>query len=299
MTKKTAITRLEQKTFRARLQAAVGRADEIVQVAHITEPPVDPLVLAASEAPLLRACGDNFRNKFDGQLEYHKARRRFLLLYNTKYDVGLLPGEHHPRTRFSIAHELAHFYLDEHHTFLRGGGKSHASCGEFEVGVKMEREADAFASGMLLPTKLFQPLVNEDDLTLSRIDDFAALFRTSLVSTAIRAAQVSHFPTAFVGIRGGQVAWTSLAPCLVENGCYPPERGPLESPTARDEWASYRAGNTVRTQHRAFAKHWFRTYGNERLEQLPVTEQFLPAPVMNTLLVLLTIPEEELYEELD
>jgi len=32
-----------------------------------------------------------------------------------------------------------------------------------------------------------------------------------------------------------------------------------------------------------------------RLQHTPITEHYLPAPVMDTLIVLLTVPEEEFY----
>ncbi len=61
---------------------------------------------------LLLRSGD-YRSKFDGQIEYHRANNRFLLFYNTKYDDPQT-GEHHPRTRFSFGHELGHYFgLDE------------------------------------------------------------------------------------------------------------------------------------------------------------------------------------------
>ncbi len=87
-------------------------------------------------------------------MEYHRSRNRFLLLYNTKYDAYLLPGQHHPRTRFSIAHELGHYFLEPHRAYLRRTGKSHPSKGEFLSDRTIEMEADAFAAGLLMPSAL-------------------------------------------------------------------------------------------------------------------------------------------------
>ena len=44
-------------------------------------------------------------------------------------------------------------------------------------------------------------------------------------------------------------------------------------------------------------RDWFRTYDAEHLQEITVTEHYLPAPVMNTLIVLLTVPEDELYDD--
>jgi hypothetical protein len=216
------------------------------------------------------------------------------LLFNTKYDDSQSPGTHHPRTRFSIAHELGHFYLDRHHAYLRRGGTPHGSRSEFASDIMIEREADAFAAALLMPVSLIGPLVNDDELTLDRVEELAGSFQTSRVSTAIRAVQVSDFPAAVVGLRNGAVAWTFQSDSLVQGGCYPGKRGTISSPTARQKWQSFAAGDYDKSIAQAYARHWFRTYETDRLEDLPVTEHFLPVPVMDTLIVLLVVPEDEL-----
>lgn len=273
---------------------ATEQAEELIRSLGVTTPPVDPLAVIESESPLLAARGDNFRDRFDGQIEYHPSKHRFLLLYNTKYDQD---GRHHPRTRFSIAHELGHYFIESHHAYLRGGGKPHPSRGEFASLVDMEREADAFAAGLLMPSYLISPRVNETDLSLDRVRELADHFQTSLVSTAIRSAQCSHFPTAVAGIRDGNILWQFQAQCLVESGCYPGERGSIRSLSARNAWKIFQSGKTVGTAGTSFAKEWFRTYDKDELDHLSVTEEYLPVPSMRTLVVLLSIPEDELYDE--
>lgn len=275
---------------------ATEQAESLIQSLGCAAPPVDPLAVAASETPILIARGDDFRDRFDGQLEYHASKRRFLLLFNTKYDRG---EEHHPRTRFSIAHELGHYFIAPHHAYLRGGGKPHPSHDEFASAVDMEREADAFAAGLLMPSHLLGPRVNEIDLSLARIRELAEEFHTSLVSTAIRGAQVSHFPTAVAGIRDGNVMWQFQAECLVEAGCYPGERGPLRSSDARRAWAEFQSGTAARSRGTSYIKEWFRTYEKTEFDHRPVIEEYLPVPSMQTLVVVLSIPEDELYDDDD
>ena len=290
---------MDWKILTNRLEKAASHAADIVAASSMIAPPIDPLRIAAAEHRLLRVRGDDFRKRFDGQLEYHPDHGKFLLLFNNKYDRGLPDDSHHPRTRFSIAHELGHFYLDEHHAFLRRGGPAHASHSEFTTPVVMEREADAFAAGLLMPAPLMRPLVNEAELTPASLSSIAGIFETSLVSTAIRAVQLSDFPIAVAGIRNGRVVWTFPAECLIEQGCYPAERGAIQSKTAAERWQAFAAGDTSKTTAQAYAREWFRTYDRDRLETLPVTEYHLPVQVMETLVVLLTIPEEELSVESD
>jgi len=55
---------------------------------------------------------DDFGDAFDGRLEYQ--RPRFIIFYNTKYDAWPHMGEHHPKVKFTVAHELGHFFLNAH-----------------------------------------------------------------------------------------------------------------------------------------------------------------------------------------
>lgn len=278
-------------------EMASEKAEEIVAALGLNSLPINPLAVAKPEAPRLRWIGNNFRNVFDGRLEYHRSQDTFLLFYNTKYDTPNDRTKHHPRTRYSLAHELGHYYLDHHRAYLMRGGKPHRSRSEFSADVLVEREADAFAAGLLMPQKLVRPLVNEDELSILRIEEISARCHTSLISTAIRAVRLSDFPCALAGIKAGLIAWMFPSPALIRGGCYPGEKGVIKSDAARDRWAAFAAGARDQGNRSVYARHWFRTYERDSLERLSVTEHYLPAPVMDTLLVLLTIPEDELFED--
>lgn len=281
---------------RNRLEKAADRASEILTVANALCAPVDPFALGASEGSLI-FIGDNFKQRFDGQLEYHGAEKKFLLFYNTKYNRGMPNGQHHPRTRFSVAHELGHYYLEAHHAYLRRGGKSHQSRGEFANDVTIEREADAFAAGLLLPAKLVRPLVNEDQVSLAVIEELAGTFGTSLVSTALRCVALSDFPCAIAGLRAGAVAWCVPSQPLIDAGFYPPAGGSAPSTSAREQWTSFAGGTGRKAKGASIAREWFRTYERDDLGQVHVTEFFLPVPTMETLIVLLTIPPDALPDD--
>src|SRR6267142_534115 len=200
-------TQTQWQTDQNRQERAAELAESIIVHHGIVEPPIDPAVLARHEGQL-RLIGDDFRQVFDGMLEYHRSRRRFLLFYNTKYDGDA--GQHHPRTRFSLAHELGHFYIDRHRIYLMTGGSPHGSRGEFTTDKAIEREADAFAAALLMPRPIFGRIVNRQPLHLAQVERCAEMFQTSLVSTAIRSVQLSDFPCAVVSIRAGQLSWGFL-----------------------------------------------------------------------------------------
>jgi len=283
----------EWRAIETRLDRARAAGEELVR--DVATPWIDPLAIAAEEHRFLRCIGENFGTDFDGQLEYHRDKRLFLMFYNTRYDR---PGdeEHHPRTRFSIAHELAHYFLEHHRAHYLRGGRPQPSKSEFFTPVIMEREADAFASGVLLPSHLVRPFVNECELSTERIDEIATEFRTSRVSTAISAVRLSDFPCALVGVREGRVAWSFRSDCMIEAGLYPPMRDSSLSKDASQRWDAFVNGGDIPVSGGAFAKEWFRTYEKDHLDALPVTEYYLPVPSMDTLVVLLSVPEDELID---
>ena len=219
-----------QYQARANREKEAGNlAKEILEVNDMLQAPVDPLAFVKLEAPRLRVRSGNFGSQCDGQLEYHRDSDTFLLFYNNKYDCGLADGQHHPRTRFSIAHELGHFYIEHHRFALMKGVQPHSSKNEFSSEVIIEREADSFAAGLLMPTPIFRPMVNQGELSIDRIREISVHFRTSWVSTAIRSVQHSDFPCEVVGIRDGSIVWRfrpeGNRDPLIEGGCYPLPRG--------------------------------------------------------------------------
>lgn len=274
---------------RVRLDKAVREAELIVQTLGLTHP-VDPLAVVNAEHPSLKAAGGDFKNRYDGQLEYHPQRRRFLLFFNTKYDRGQQPGEHHPRTRFSIAHELGHYFLQAHRAFLMRTGTSHQSSSEFRNNVLIEREADAFASGLLLPTHLFEAVVNEGgkELTADRVMRMANNFRASYVSAVVRAVRLSDCPCGVVGIRDGKKAWFFVSDALFDAGGYPSGGGRPLPKAAERHWARFEQGVPDRAAQDGTLWEWFETYENDDLGSLPVYEEYVPVPVLKTLVVLVT-----------
>ncbi len=277
-------------------QKAGKQADAIVRQLGLSYP-IDPLQVAKQEYPLLRAGGRDFADRFDGKLRYVSDRRCFVLMYNTKYDAGYQPGMHHPRTRFSIAHELGHYFIEQHHAYLTHGGRSHASINEFRSKIRIEREADAFAASLLLPTHLVKPAINVGELSVPRLSSIADRFQASLVSTAIRSVQLSHFPCALAGIREGAVAWMFPSESLIDAGIYP-AKGKLPR-NAQEQWAEFQIGVAVQSENEGQVRDWFNVYDKDEFASVRVTEEYIPVRSLGTLVVLLTLDEADVFPEAD
>ena len=283
------------KMERNRQERATRLAEDLVSDLGLSTPPIDPLAIAAGEKPLLVAKGGDVGELFDGQLEYHGSKNRFVLLFNTKYDRGA--SEHHPRTRFSIGHELGHFYLPEHRSYLEGGGEWHGSRSEFRADAGIEREADAFAAGLLLPRQLLMARVRGRELTLRLLDQIVESFETSRVATAWRCVDVTDQPCALFAIRDGRVAWRQVSEMAIKAGCYPSQDRHLRSDGARDAWGAFERGSAQEAEKETLLGSWFETYERRDLDEVVVTEQFIPVPVMKTLLILITMDESDVFPE--
>lgn len=58
--------------------------------------------------------------------------------------------------RFTLAHELGHYFIDQHRRGLEEGKvRSHGSVVEFESELPIEQEADTFAASLLMPRERF------------------------------------------------------------------------------------------------------------------------------------------------
>ena len=173
----------------------------------------------------------------------------------------------------------------------------HGSRSEFVSDNNSEREADAFAGGLLLPGFMFRPLVNTEELSLDRLEVLARKFETSLLSTIVRAVRVSDRPCAEAGIRKGKIASMFPSNRLIEGKVYPGKQA-LESPEAKAQWHLFVAGNKERLVAEGMLRHWFQLFGREdELWHGYVTEEYLPVQVMSTLVVLLVLDEGDVFPE--
>ncbi|MDR2741722.1 MAG: ImmA/IrrE family metallo-endopeptidase [Treponema sp.] len=94
--------------------------------------------------------------------------------------------------RFSIAHELGHYFLDDHPRINTDG--LHKSNAGFISKDYYEQEADIFASGLLMPEDLFRDYQGNYPIGLDGIIGMADLCQTSLTATAIRYVELASKP---------------------------------------------------------------------------------------------------------
>lgn len=114
--------------------------------------------------------------------------------------------------RFTVAHELGHYFLDGHPEEILKTSKMHISRAGFRQGDNsIELEADHFASGMLMPTHLVKKQLARGVIGLEGIEALATQAQCSLTAAAIRAAECSPYPMAILVSEGLHVSYCFMS----------------------------------------------------------------------------------------
>jgi hypothetical protein len=158
------------------------KADDVLSAYQVHTGPVDVLGIAREEGIEL-AEGD-YAESFCGRIEHHRELGGFVLFH-----PRIAPSKNVGRVRFSIGHELAHYFLDHHRAMLMSG-RSHNSTSDFICDEALEREADRFAAALLIPSfALQQRLAQRGYMALREILVLAQEWQSSATSAAIRYAR--------------------------------------------------------------------------------------------------------------
>lgn len=112
----------------------------------------------------------------------------FGILYSTR-----IVNEGH--RRFSIAHELGHYFIDGHLDHI---GSSHASRAGFVSSDRYEREADFFAAGLLMPEALVRDVVSQEQEGLAAVKAVQRQAQASLTAAAIRYVNLTEIAAAVI-----------------------------------------------------------------------------------------------------
>src|SRR5262249_49729526 len=125
----------------------------------------------------------HYGDAFDGMLEWRRGR------FHIYCNLQRVEREDSGRARFTLGHELGHFYIDEHRNALAAGkSPAHPSQCEYKSRNLVEQEADFFASRLLMPENAFRREAERSSRGLAGILPLRDTFQTSITSTAIRYA---------------------------------------------------------------------------------------------------------------
>ena len=183
------------------------RAGDVLKQLGISQLPVDPFAVAASRGIVLQE-NPSLSSGISGCLM--KVGDVFGIMYSSRFaSEGF--------KRFTVAHELGHYFLDGHVQHLFGAGQQfHQSESGFTSTDSYEREADAFAAEFLMPKTLFRAAIAGAGEGLDAIASLAQTCGTSLTATSIRYAKLTDDPVAVVCSAGEKVLFAFMSKVLRE-----------------------------------------------------------------------------------
>ena len=141
----------------------------------------------------------HYGDAFDGLLE-HKSGS-----FHIYCNLTRVHDQNAPRARFTVAHELGHYFIDEHRNALAAGKPPHSSFPERLSDNPVEQEANLFASHLLMPTVEFQTALTGSARGAAQgIVDIAGNFAVSIQSAALRYHGDQQQALRYNNVSGGQ-----------------------------------------------------------------------------------------------
>lgn len=188
-----------------RLPFAEGAADRVLRELEIAALPIDPVEIASTKGIAVQAAPRSMTG-FSGMLAQWDTN--FGIMYSTYIDN---PGFQ----RFSIAHELGHYFLPGHVEQLLANGphKSHAGFGSRDP---YEQEADFFAAALLMPMRLLKPILSRHEDGMTCVNSLAAECETSLTASAVRYSRLSKSAVAVVLSQNGLIDFCLFSDAMKE-----------------------------------------------------------------------------------
>lgn len=166
-----------------------------------------PLLEIAKDEGIHVIYDDYGTDTFDGMTWYEPKLGKFFIHINTR--GGNL--ENTTKGRFTLAHELGHYFIDHHRLALESGEMQphihrYVQFGKNEEWA-IEREADEFAANLLMPTSLFKSDFEGQVFSGELLKAIADKYQVSFSACAIRYMKLNRTPIILVFSQNGKVKW--------------------------------------------------------------------------------------------
>ena len=146
---------------------------------------------------------DNYESyTFDGMTIYDNGK--FYIHINT-YNGNRVDTD---RGRFTLAHELGHYFIDTHRIGLKNGLlEPHPSLTNKAQYFSIEREADYFAACLLMPEERFRKDIGNKKFGIKVIDYLRSEYKISRTACALRFADIGNYPLLIVYAENNIIRW--------------------------------------------------------------------------------------------
>lgn len=178
-------------------------------VASRYESPV-PLEQIAKDEFIHIICDDYGSTTFDGLTWFEQNTDEFYIHLNNN------PSKRNSLTnmkgRFTLAHELGHYFIPSHRLgLITGELKPHGSINFINnpPAWQIEREADAFASVLLMPSDSIIDFIKGRAFDFQLIEAIADRYKVSKSAAALRYADIGNHPIMIVFAVDGRIRWVN------------------------------------------------------------------------------------------
>lgn len=189
------------------------------------------------------------------------------------------------RVKFTIAHEIGHFYLPWHNYDIFKCSTGNIFM--FKSNDILENEANTFASELLTPKDDIIKGIKYKDITLKLIKDLALMFGVSLTSVAIKVINNTSKRAAIVFSKDGRIKWSFTSDTFKRNVITNTLR---QWSFAYDFFAERNDEEVIDT---VYSMAWLEDGSDDE----SLIEESLPMPNLNSVLTILKLPENDYGDE--
>jgi Zn-dependent peptidase ImmA (M78 family) len=149
----------------------------------------------------LQVSYDNYERAFDGMLVLDDD------YWHIHIDIDSGNEKGSRKARFTLAHELAHYIIEEHKKGIADGTFLHGSKFDLDPSDPREQDADYFAANLLMPQQLFRAVKKPRTFNIDTIFQLSEEFQTSFISTVQRFCDIGTHSVCVVYAQNNRVKW--------------------------------------------------------------------------------------------
>jgi Zn-dependent peptidase ImmA (M78 family) len=185
-------------------QEELSNLAEFVAESYCPSNLIEPRIIA--DASGITYSYGNYENYFDGMLQHQFGKFHIFI------NIDKAGHSYSPRARFTFAHELGHYFIDEHRLALESGETpSHPSFTNFSSKNPVEVEADFFAASLLMPKSRVIKDCFRRKFNFQIIEELSAKYQTSITATLMKFASIGNHPIMVICSVGNKVKWAKFS----------------------------------------------------------------------------------------
>lgn len=144
----------------------------------------------------------NYGHYFNGILEFDNNH------FHMYFNKDMIDNIYTPRGRFTVAHELGHYFIDDHRIALESNlTPSHPSFIDFSSNNRVELEADFFASSLLIPRNRLLNDISNHHFSFDLVNELKNKYNTSLTAMLLKFISIGNQPLMIIVSIDAKIRW--------------------------------------------------------------------------------------------